>query len=186
LLYNFDCNVLTVLSTFANDKNNGGLTMNQAVIEQIRSSSLSDGLSDDECAVLAEITSIKTLADDEVLITEGHTDDCLYAVLQGKVGVTKLTGGGAETTLHILSRNDFAGQMGFVDGMKHTATLKALGSAQVLALHRDDLESRLQSNPHLVYQIMRTVVRSGHDILRAMNNQYVELTNYITKTHGRY
>lgn len=160
--------------------------MSQELIEKIRKSCLSTGLSDDECAVLAEIASEKHLADDEVLIAEGHTDDCLYVILSGKIGVTKRTGGGDETTLHIMSKDEFAGQMGFVDGMKHTATLKALGGAQVLALHRNDLESRLESNPHLVYQIMRAVVRSGHEILRSMNNQYVELTNYITKTHGRY
>ena len=160
--------------------------MSQELIEKIRNSSLSQDLSDDECAVLAEIASIRELADDEVLIEEGHSDDTLYIVLQGKLGVTRHTGGGDETTLHIMSRDEFAGQMGFVDGKHHTATLKALGGAQVLALHRHDLESKLESNPHLVYQVMRSVVRSGHDILRAMNNQYVELTNYITKTHGRY
>ena len=160
--------------------------MSQELIEKIRNSSLSQDLNDDECAVLAEIASIRELADDEVLIEEGHSDDTLYIVLQGKLGVTKQTGGGEETTLHIMSKDEFAGQMGFVDGKHHTATLKALGGAQVLALHRNDLESKLESSPHLVYQVMRSVVRSGHDILRAMNNQYVELTNYITKTHGRY
>ena len=160
--------------------------MSQELIDKIRSSCLSKDLSDDECGVLAEIASVRDLADDEVLIEEGHTDDTLYVVLQGKIGVTKQTGGGDETTLHIMSRDEFAGQMGFVDGKHHTATLKALGGAQVLTLHRNELESKLESNPHLVYQIMRSVVRSGHDILRAMNNQYVELTNYITKTHGRY
>ena len=160
--------------------------MSQELVEKIRNSCLSHDLSDDECAVLAEIASEKNLADDEVLITEGHTDDCLYVILNGKIGVTKQTGGGDETTLHIMSKDEFAGQMGFVDGKSHTATLKALGGAQVLVLRRGDLESKLAANPNLVYQIMRAVVRSGHDILRAMNNQYVELTNYITKTHGRY
>lgn len=160
--------------------------MDQELIKKIRNSSLSKDLTDDESAVLASIVSERSLDDDEILIEEGHSDDCLYVVLQGKIGVTKQTGGGDETTLHIMSKDEFAGQMGFVDGKHHTATLKALGGAQVLALRRDDLESKLDSNPHLVYQIMRTVVRSGHDILRAMNNQYVELTNYITKTHGRY
>ena len=160
--------------------------MSQELIDKIRKSCLSDGLSDDECAVLAQITSQRNLADDEALITEGDVDDCLYVVLQGKIGVTKETGGGDETTLHILSQDEFAGQMGFVDGKEHTATLKALGGAEVLALNRSDLEQRLQSDPNLVYQVMRAVVRSGHDILRKMNNQYVELTNYISKTHGRY
>ena len=160
--------------------------MSEELISKIRNSSLSNGLSDDECAILAQIASERTLADDEVLITEGDVDDSLYVILKGKIGVTKQTSGGEETTLHLLCQDEFAGQMGFVDGMEHTATLKALGGAEILVLQRSDLESRLEANPHMVYEVMRAVVRSGHDILRSMNNQYVELTNYISKTHGRY
>jgi len=160
--------------------------VSEELIDKIRNSRLSLGLSDDECMILANITSQRHLADDEVLITEGDVDDCLYVMLQGKIGVTKYAAGEEETTLHVLCQDEFAGQMGFVDGMEHTATLKALGSAEVLVLRRGDLESKLESNPNLVYQVMRAVVRSGHDILRCMNNQYVELTNYISKTHGRY
>jgi len=38
----------------------------------------------------------------------------------------------------------------------------------------------------LVYQVMRSIMRTVHRILRGMNAQYVELTNYISKQHGRY
>ena len=162
------------------------MVVSQDLIDAIRNSRLSEGLSDDECTILAEITSKHQLTDGEVLISEGKSDDCVYVMLDGKVGVTKETGGGDETNLHILGKDEFAGLMGFVDGKEHTATLKAMGDAEVLVLKRADLESRLTSNPNLVYQIMRSVVRAGHDILRSMNNQYVELTNYISKTHGRY
>jgi len=33
---------------------------------------------------------------------------------------------------------------------------------------------------------MRAIVRTVHRILRNMNFQQVELTNYIAKEHGRY
>ena len=33
---------------------------------------------------------------------------------------------------------------------------------------------------------MRAIMRTVHGILRRMNTQYVELTNYIAKQHGRY
>jgi len=38
----------------------------------------------------------------------------------------------------------------------------------------------------LVYEVMRNVVRKVHAILRRMNVQYVGMTNYMTKQHGRY
>ena len=53
-------------------------------------------------------------------------------------------------------------------------------------LRRQDLETILSSKPEVVYGVMRGVVRTVHRILREMNLQYVELNNYITKTHGRY
>jgi len=37
-----------------------------------------------------------------------------------------------------------------------------------------------------MYAVMRTILRTVHSILRRMNLQYVELSNYITKQHGRY
>jgi len=33
---------------------------------------------------------------------------------------------------------------------------------------------------------MRAIVRRVHAIVLRMNLEYVELTNYITKQHGRY
>jgi CRP/FNR family transcriptional regulator, cyclic AMP receptor protein len=38
----------------------------------------------------------------------------------------------------------------------------------------------------LVYRVMRAIMRSVHAIVRRMNNQYVQMTNYITKQRGRY
>jgi hypothetical protein len=34
--------------------------------------------------------------------------------------------------------------------------------------------------------MMQTIVQAVHQILRRMNAQYVEMSNYITKQHGRY
>jgi CRP-like cAMP-binding protein len=76
--------------------------------------------------------------------------------------------------------------MGFVDGTEHSASLRAVGKTAVVSLRRQDLEAVLTSKPEVVYGVMRGVVRTVHRILREMNLQYVELNNYITKTHGRY
>ena len=45
---------------------------------------------------------------------------------------------------------------------------------------------KLAGQPLLVYRVMRAIVREVHSILRRMNIQFVELTNYVTKQHGRY
>jgi CRP-like cAMP-binding protein len=160
--------------------------MTDELIDQIRKSPLGSELSDDECQVLAGLVEKRTLKDEEILIREGASDNSLYVVVCGKIGVTKNVCGDDEATLHVLRPGAFAGQMGFIDGTEHTASLQSLGETEVLSLDRKVLESQLETHPHLVYQVMRSIIRSGHDIVRRMNSQYVELTNYITKTHGRY
>jgi CRP/FNR family transcriptional regulator, cyclic AMP receptor protein len=100
--------------------------------------------------------------------------------------VTRVTGTGDAVTLHLLKAGDIAGEMGFLDGDPHSATLRAIGGAEIYSLTRDALEKLLEGHPRLVYNVMRAIVRTVHSILLRMNLQYVELTNYITKQHGRY
>jgi CRP-like cAMP-binding protein len=88
--------------------------------------------------------------------------------------------------LYVLRPGDLAGELGFIDGTEHTATLRAIGPTSVISIERKNLESLLSSRPEVVYGLMRGIVRTAHRILREMNQQSVELNNYITKVHGRY
>ena len=79
-----------------------------------------------------------------------------------------------------------AGELSFLDGATRYASLISVADSQVLGLSRGDLESLLDKNPHLVYRVMRAIVRVVHDIQRRLSMQTAELTNYLYKTHGRY
>jgi CRP/FNR family cyclic AMP-dependent transcriptional regulator len=41
-------------------------------------------------------------------------------------------------------------------------------------------------HPNMTYHVMRAIIRLVHSTLKRMNMQYIEMSNYITKTHGRY
>lgn len=154
--------------------------------DSLRQSSLTSGLSDQQCQTLAKTVEIHQLKDHEVLISEGHTDNCLYIISSGRLEVTRNVGGNEWVTLALLNPGEFAGEMGFVDGTSHSATLRATGKTEVFSLSRKALESLIDIDPHLVYELMRNIVRTVHKILTRMNQQYVEMNNYITKQHGRY
>jgi CRP-like cAMP-binding protein len=81
---------------------------------------------------------------------------------------------------------DIVGELGFVDGTTHSASLLSIGQAEVVTLERSTLESLLDTQPGVVYGVMRGIVRTTHGIVRRMNLQYVEMCNYISKQHGRY
>lgn len=152
----------------------------------IRESPLGADLSDAECRSLAGICTAICLDAGAMLLEEGHVDDTLYVVANGSLEVVKQTGGGDAVTLQLLHDGDVAGILGFVDGVAHSAAIRALTQCELIALHRNDLEVQLGTKPQLVYQVMRAIVRSAHRILGKMNMQYVEMSNYINKQHGRY
>jgi CRP/FNR family cyclic AMP-dependent transcriptional regulator len=158
----------------------------ESVSELIRHSTLTSDLTAAQSEELAKLTQVRELDNGDVLIEQGEKDDMLHIIGHGVLAVERRTAGGEVITLHMLKPGDLAGAMGFIDGTEHAATLRSIGKAVIVSLRRDDLESVLTSNPQLVYAVMRGIVRSVHRILRDMNLQYVELNNYITKTHGRY
>jgi CRP/FNR family transcriptional regulator, cyclic AMP receptor protein len=154
--------------------------------EAFRNSPLAAELSADQCALLAKHVVCRNLKDGEVLLKEGDKDQNLYVIANGNLAVTRNTGGGDWIVLHILRPRDLAGELGFLDGLEHSATLRSIGPTDVYSLDRGNLEALLDTDPRLVYQVMRSVIRSVHSTLRRMNAQYVEMTNYISKQHGRY
>ena len=147
---------------------------------------LNEDISSDECKVLAGAFELKKLSADEILLREGEQSDALYLVIEGDIVATRDAGGGEHVTLHHLKPGSVAGALGFIDGNNHSATLRAFKDTHVLMLHRDALEGMIDEHPHLVYKIMKMIVRSVHQTLLRMNQQFVEMNNYIMKEHGRY
>lgn len=154
--------------------------------QMIMGSPLGGELTEAQAEALAERISVFCLQDGNDLLEEGHADTALYVIVNGKLEVTKNAGGGEPVTLHLLHAGDMAGELGFLDGLPHSAGLRAIGNCTVFALKRDDLEYFLEKDPKLVYEVMRAITRTVHTILRKMNIQHVEMQNYISHQHGRY
>ena len=157
-----------------------------AIVEGLGKSKLGFEMSAAQCSVLARSMRLRDLAAGEVLVREGDTDDHLYVVASGTLGVLKSAGTDQELNLTSLRPGDVAGELSFLDGATRFASLVALSETRVLSLSRGDLEALLDTDPHLVYRVMRAIVRVVHDIQRRLSMQTAELTNYLYKTHGRY
>lgn len=154
--------------------------------ETIKNSPLGEELTDAQSALLAAATTSCAIRDGAFLLEEGQQDDALYVLVSGHMEVVTQTGGGDWVSLQILREGDMIGEMGFIDGVGHSASLRAMGNCELIRLDRASFEALLQQDPELVYKVMRSIMRTVHRILRGMNAQYVELTNYIAKQHGRY
>ena len=155
-------------------------------VEAINASPLGEELSDAQCELLAGVMTACGIKDQSFLIEEGQKDDTLHVLTKGNMEALVKTAGGELVGLQILREGDILGEMGFLDGIEHSAGLRAMGNCEFLRLDRAGFESLLAKDPDLVFKVMRAIVRTVHRILRNMNFQQMELTNYIAKQHGRY
>ncbi len=155
--------------------------------ELVRNSALAVELTGDQCGVLADLITVRDLADGETLINEGESDNHLHVVVSGALAVAKRSEpDGNRVILHELMKGELAGELAFMDGKPHYAALVATGPTRVFSLEREKLESLLETHPHIVYRVMRAIFRVVHGILHRMAFQTTELTNYIYKQHGKY
>jgi CRP/FNR family transcriptional regulator, cyclic AMP receptor protein len=157
------------------------------LLELLRASKLATELTEEESRLLAGVMTLHDLKEGEVLVHEGTSDNHLYLLAKGALGVVK----GVETpaervTINTLSSGDFAGELSFMDGQTRFASLVALSDARVMGLEREKLESLLEAHPWLVYRVMRAIIRAVHQIQYRLSMQQSELSNYIYKQHGRY
>ena len=152
----------------------------------IKASSLGSELTDAQCEKLAGVAAACAIRDGEFLIEEGQKDEAIHILVDGHMEAVARTAGGEWVTLQLLREGDMVGEMGFIDGVEHSASLRALGNCELIRLERDSFEELLKTDPQLTYKVMRAIVREVHRILRGMNTQYMEMSNYISKQHGRY
>jgi CRP-like cAMP-binding protein len=155
-------------------------------LESLRQSKLAIELDEEQIAKLADHVAMRDLVDEEVLCEEGHSDDRLHVIVNGAVAVAKRQPNGEFLNLNVLTRGDLVGELAFMDGRPHYATLRAMGTTRVLSVKREELERMLETEPVIVYRVMRAIFRVVHTILHRMGAQQSELTNYIYKLHGKY
>lgn len=157
------------------------------VIDTLRTSTITEELSDDEVNVLAGLFSVQDYKAGEAIVQPGDAPDNLYILAHGDIEV-KIKSGMEETIVHVLKPGDLAGIITFVGGAASaiSATVYAVGQTKVLCMPRAKFETLVNSHPMIVYRVMRGVVRNVHGIVRRVNSESAELSNYIYRSHGRY
>ncbi len=165
------------------------MTKEDLIIQTLHNSTLTEELRDSEIDQLASLIKVRDYKAGEYILKPGDTmlKDSLLILGSGDVEATANTGG-EQMTLHMLQPGDLAGIIGFVGGnvMQISATTIAKTDSKVLVLERSKFESLLNTQPAIVYYVMRGIVRYVHGIVRRMNTQSVEMSNYIYRTQGRF
>ena len=165
------------------------MNTDELVLKILHNSDLTSELRDAEIEVLASIMTVQDYKAGEYLLRPDDTklEKTLMILGAGEVEATA-TVRGEKATLHLLQPGDIAGIITFAggDATQISATVLVKKDSKVILLERAHFESLLNSNPAIVYYVMRGIVRYVHGIVRRMNMQSVEMSNYIHRTGGRY
>ena len=159
------------------------------ILKTLNNSTLTEELRDAEIEILAKLFEVKEFKAGTAMLRPGEESlkNSLIVLASGEVEATA-TLGGEQATLHLLEPGDLAGIITFAGGnvSQISATVVAKTDCKVLLLERSRFESLLNTQPAIVYYVMRGVVRHTHGIVRRMNMQSVEMSNYIYRTKGRF
>jgi len=165
------------------------MPIDDLILQTLHSSTLTEELRDAEIESLGQLFEVVEFKAGQALLKPGEErlKSTLVVLASGEVEATAHVGG-EQATLHLLQPGDLAGIITFVGGnvSQISATIVAKTDCKVLLLERCKFESLLNSQPAIVYYVMRGIVRHTHGIVRRMNAQSVEMTNYLYKTGGRF
>ena len=138
-----------------------------------------NNLEDDELDTLNQILKRKVYSSGDVIFRDDEAGEVLYVIKRGEVKVCKGGPNGELQTITILKDGDICGEMSFLDGRPHSATVIAIVETEIYQLKKVDFDKLIYSKPMLVYKIMRNIIFSVHAIVRGMNARYVDMVNYM-------
>jgi CRP-like cAMP-binding protein len=166
-----------------------GMPTDSLILQTLNNSTLTEELRDAEIETLGQLFEIKSFKKGEALLRPGEEQlkNSLIVLASGEVEATA-TLGGEQATLHLLQPGDLAGIITFAGGnvSQISATVVARTDCKVLLLERSKFETLLNTQPAIVYYVMRGIVRHTHGIVRRMNSETAVMSNYIYKTQGRF
>jgi CRP-like cAMP-binding protein len=98
----------------------------------------------------------KAYPDGATIIRQGDPGDCMFVVQSGTVEVVREEDG-TTTVLAELGPNDFFGEMSLFEHQNRSATVRAKRDARVLTVDRKTLFRRIQNDPSLALNLLRTM-----------------------------
>lgn len=115
------------------------------------------------------IANEETYQDGEYVFKDGSAGDWLYTVLSGSIEISK-TVKGEKHIFEILNPGEVFGELGFIGGIKRTATARAIGETTLGILDRNFLEKEFnQLTGEFRFILETTVLRFEKMLNRAFD-----------------
>ncbi len=133
------------------------------ILEKCRQIPIFESIKDDHESMheLIKIVKLIQVANNEILIQEGHVGQEMYIVFSGAVEIKKLTRAGDEYTVVKLhaDQNVFFGELALIDNDTRSATVRTIENSQFLVIHKRDFEDMGKHFPYIALQITNSIAR---------------------------
>ncbi len=128
-------------------------------VENLRSNALFKYCSDADIRNILRVLREETFQSNTIIFNENSHGERLYLILEGKVRISKITRGGQETTLALLGKGDFFGEMELLDNEPRSARTRALEKTIAAGISKNDFDSLIKSNHIITLNLLKTISR---------------------------
>ncbi len=135
----------------------------------LRSIPLFRELSDEDLAVIDDLSVEKVVPRSTVILTEGDLGDSLYAISSGRVKVFIGDQDGREIILKLLGPGDFFGEMSLIDKEPRSASVAAIESTTLKVLSHQAFQECLTRAPRIATTVMQALAKRLRDADRKIS-----------------
>lgn len=107
---------------------------------------------------LADAVGKKRFKRGDNIVERGQTSNALFIILSGRARVMMTDSKGREVILAGMRTGDHIGEMSLIDGMPHSATVRAEVVTDVLVLGREDFVRCIADNSAIAQAVMHVLV----------------------------
>ncbi|MBF0464302.1 MAG: Crp/Fnr family transcriptional regulator [Nitrospirae bacterium] len=138
-----------------------------------------NGLDETEKKLITGLFKRTSFKQDEEIYKEGEDGGTLYFLTNGKVRICKMSTEGDILPYAVVKAGETFGLMSFVDGSKHSAIALADKDCEVVKVDKRDVEELMEHDPKMAAKVYKVIAIHLSEIIRSMNNQYMDLTTYM-------
>ena len=113
---------------------------------------------------------IVEFAADATIVSQGDLGREMYVIHEGKVEITRTSGDGT-TSLAVLEKGDFFGEMSLLEYLPRSATARALTEVKLVEVNAATFDRMLTNNPEITVRIMRKLSRRVRETDELLSKQ---------------
>ncbi len=115
---------------------------------------------------------IKEFDEGEIIIREGDLGDCAYILESGRAKVFKKLPNGDQQMVGVLETNAIFGELGLIDRLPRSATVKALENCKVFILDQRTFNSLAKSYPKALMPILKVLTTRLRNTLKIVEKYH--------------